>query len=129
MKPAISRPITEGEWTILQAVWDCQPCAAPDIQEHLASDKHWSYSTVRTMMDRMAAKGLLQTEKVRHITVYRPALTRAQAQRHELWQTLKRAFNGALTPMLQCLLDSGSLSANELAEMEKTIRNHRKNPK
>ena len=59
------------------------------------------------MMDRMVAKGLLTADKSRHPTLYESAVTRAQAQRGELLYALKHAFNGAMTPMVQCLLDSG----------------------
>jgi predicted transcriptional regulator len=118
--------LTEAEWSIIKAVWEKQPCAAPDVQERLAKKTAWTYSTVRTLMDRMVAKGLLTAEKVRNLTHYRSAVTREQAQRGELAYALKHAFNGALTPMLQCLLDTGDLSSEELAGIEALIKEKRK---
>lgn len=126
MKSLSKIELSDGEWTIIQAVWEHEPCAAPDIQEALQTTKGWAYSTVRTMMDRMAAKNLLKTEKVRHMTLYRSAITRPQAQRSEILQTLKKAFNGALTPMVQCMLDTQDLSARELGELENLIQQRRK---
>ena len=114
--------LTEGEWAIIQAVWDNEPCAAPTIQEALGSKKAWTYSTVKTMMDRMVNKGLLTTERIRNLILYRSAITKQQAQKGEILRTLKRAFNGALTPMMQFLLDSNSLSRKQLAELEAMIR-------
>ncbi len=118
--------LTEAEWTIIKAVWEHEPCAAPAIQEKLHKQTQWAYSTVRTLMDRMVAKGLLTAEKLRNLTLYRSAVTRAQAQRGELLYALKNAFNGALTPMLQCLLDANDLSAKELAELEALIKAKKK---
>jgi len=68
------------------------------------------------------AKGLLAAEKVRNLTLYRSVITREQAQRGELFYALKHAFNGALTPMVQCLLESHELSADELAQLESLIK-------
>jgi predicted transcriptional regulator len=82
----------------------------------------WTYSTVRTMMDRMVVKGLLTADRGHHPTVFGSTVTREQAQRGELFYALKHAFNGALTPMVQCLLDSGKFSATELAELESLIK-------
>ena len=96
------------------------------IQEKLRERTAWTYSTVRTLMDRMVAKGLLTAEKVRNLTLYRSAITRQQAQRGELRYALKHAFNGALTPMVQCLLQTGEISAGELAELEALIKQKRK---
>jgi BlaI family penicillinase repressor len=99
--------LTGTEWTIIKAIWAAEPCTAPDIQQALAKKTKWTYSTVRTLMDRMVGKGLLNAEKIRNVTLYRSAITRQQAQRSELLYALKHAFNGALTPMLQCLHDTG----------------------
>jgi BlaI family penicillinase repressor len=121
--------LTEGEWAIMKAVWEGQPCAAPTVQEALQATKNWTYSTVRTLMVRMVAKGLLTAEKMRNLTLYRAAITSAQAQQGELQYALKNAFDGALTPMVQCLLETHDLNSEELAELEKLIREKRKKAK
>ncbi len=118
--------LTEGEWAIIAAVWDNEPCAAPTVQEVLAVRKKWSYSTVKTMMDRMAKKGLLETERIRNLILYRATITRPQAQRGEMMRAVKRAFDGALTPMMQFMLDSNELSAEELDELEGMIKERKK---
>ena len=127
--PKSRTELTEAEWAIIKAVWDKEPCTAPDIQQKLLRQTAWTYSTVRTLMDRMVVKGLLAAEKVRNLTIYRSAVTREEAQRGELFYALKHAFNGALTPMVQCLLDTGHLSENELAELEALIKAKKKGAK
>ncbi len=124
--PKCKIELTEAEWAIIKAVWESEPCTAPTIRQRLWRTSRWTYSTVRTLMDRMVAKGLLKAEKARHPTIYHSAITREQAQRGELFYALKHAFNGALTPMVQCLLDTGPLSAKELAELESLIQAKKK---
>jgi BlaI family transcriptional regulator, penicillinase repressor len=119
-KPAVE--LTESEWSIIKAVWENEPCSAPTIQERLFQPTRWTYSTVRTLMDRMVVKGVLRAKKEGKLTIYRSVVTRAQAQRGELFYALKHAFNGALTPMVQCLLESNDLDANELADLESLIQ-------
>ena len=118
--------LTESEWPVIKAVWDTEPCTAPAIQEKLFKPTGWHYSTVRTLMDRMVAKGVLKAKKTGKLTIYQSAVTRAQAQSGEIFYTLKHAFNGALTPMVQCLLDSKNLKADELAELEAMIKARKK---
>jgi BlaI family penicillinase repressor len=127
--PKNSIELTPAEWTIIKAIWENEPCTAPAIQEKLERDTQWSYSTVRTMMDRMVAKGLLLGQKTGKVTLFRSAVTRDQAQRGELLYALKNAFNGALTPMMQCLLNSGEVSPSELAELEALIKAKKKSAK
>ena len=117
--------LTEGEWAIIQAVWDNEPCAAPAVQEELEAQKSWTYSTVKTMMDRMVTKGLLKTERFRNLILYRSVITKIQAQKGEIMRTVKRAFDGALTPMMQFLLDNHNLSQKQLNELERLIKKKR----
>jgi BlaI family transcriptional regulator, penicillinase repressor len=121
--------LTEAEWTIINAIWEQEPCTAPAIQQLLEPKTSWTYSTVRTLMDRMAAKGLLLANKERNVTLYSSAITRAQAQRGELLYALRNAFNGALTPMVQCLIEAKHLNADELAELESLIKAKKKSSK
>jgi predicted transcriptional regulator len=113
--------LTESEWAVIKAVWSLEPCPAPTVQEHLAGQRDWSVSTVRTVMERMAAKGLLTSEKLRNLTLYRSAVSRQQAQLGELRYALKNAFDGALTPMVQCLLESERLDSGQLDQLEALI--------
>lgn len=121
--------LTEAEWTIIKAVWEKEPCTAPEVQQRLQTKTSWTYSTVRTLMDRMVAKSLLLAEKARKLTMYRSGVTREQAQRSELLYALKHAFNGALTPMVQCLLETGDLTSKEVAELEDLLKAKKKGAK
>jgi len=121
--------LTEAEWTIIKAIWEQEPCTAPAIQQLLEPETAWTYSTVRTLMDRMVTKGSLAANKERNVTLYSSVITRTQAQRGELLYALRNAFNGALTPMVQCLIESKDLNAEELAQLESLIKAKRKSTK
>jgi BlaI family penicillinase repressor len=121
--------LTAGEWAIIQAVWDNEPCAAPTIQEELEKKTGWSYSTVKTMMDRMVTKGLLTTQRIRNLILYSSVITKKEAQRGEIMRAVKRAFGGAMTPMMQFLLDSKSLTEEELNQLEAMIKSKKEKAK
>ena len=116
--------LTGSAWTIIKAVWENEPCTAPAVQEALFKQTEWTYSTVRTFMDRMVAKGLLKAEKTGKLTMYRSATTQAKARRGELLYALKHAFDGALAPMVQCLLDTKTVSSDELDQIKQMIAAH-----
>ena len=118
--------LTESEWSVIKAVWETEPCTAPAIQEKLLQPSGWAYSTVRTLMDRMVIKGVLTAKKAGKFTIYHSAITREQAQRGEIFYALKHAFNGALTPMVQCLLENHELAVDELAQIEALIKARKK---
>lgn len=116
------RSLTDVEWDIMDVVWEHEPCAAGTVQDEL-QDKHgWAYSTVKTTMDRMVAKGLLATHAVRNLNLFTSLVSRQEARKNELKQCLRRAFDGALTPMIQFLVEEEDLSDAELKELRQLVQ-------
>ena len=120
--------LTEAEWEIMKVVWEREPCAAGTVQESLAETRDWAYSTVKTTMDRMAEKGFLEIERIRNLQLFKSCISEVDAKRGELRKMLKRAFDGALTPMMQFLIEHEGLSKDESAQLRKLV-NKAKNRK
>ncbi|WP_339730473.1 BlaI/MecI/CopY family transcriptional regulator [uncultured Gimesia sp.] len=116
-----STAMTDVEWVIMNVVWEHEPCAAGTVQEALAETHAWAYSTVKTTMDRMVTKGLLTRKSIRNLNLFSAAITPDNAKRGELKRLLSRAFDGALTPMLQFIVDEEELSAEEIQQLRKMI--------
>jgi BlaI family transcriptional regulator, penicillinase repressor len=121
-QPEAVNGLTGAEWDILKVVWEHEPCAAGTVQEALASSHSWAYSTVKTTMDRMVAKGLLVTKPIRNLTLFSARISRTDAQRSELKRLIRRAFDGALSPMIQFLVEEEELTKDEIAELRKLIK-------
>ena len=114
--------LTEAEWEIMKVVWEKEPCAAGTVQESLAGSRDWAYSTVKTTMDRMAEKGFLQIQRIRNLQLFKSCVSEVDAKRGEFRKMLKRAFDGALTPMMQFLIEHEGLSKDEAAQLRKLVK-------
>jgi BlaI family penicillinase repressor len=125
-----SRPeLTEAEWIIMKVVWENEPCAAGTVQEALEESKDWAYSTVKTTMDRMANKSLLKITKIRNLQLFSSVISQEDAKKGEFRKMLKRAFDGALTPMMQFLLQQEDLSKDDLSQLRQFVDNAQQNAK
>ena len=113
--------LTEAEWEIMKVIWEKEPCAAGTVQESLAESRGWAYSTVKTTMDRMAEKGLLQIQRIRNLQLFKSRVSEVDAKRGEFRKMLKRAFDGALTPMMQFLIEHEGLSKDESQQLRKLV--------
>lgn len=119
--------LTEAEWEIMKVVWKKEPCAAGTVQESLAADRSWAYSTVKTTMDRMVEKGFLEIGKIRNLQLFKSRISEIDAKRGEFRKMLKRAFDGALTPMMQFLVEHEGLSKEEASQLRMLV--NKQNPK
>jgi len=113
--------LTEAEWDIMKVVWEKEPCTAGTVQEIMAMTRDRAYSTVKTTMDRMVDKGFLQIERIRNLQLFRSCISEVDAKRGEFRKMLKRAFDGALTPMMQFLIEHEGLSKEEASQLRKLV--------
>lgn len=121
--------MTEVEWEIMRIVWDKEPCAAGTVQEEIVRrSKHQddssgkAYSTIKTTMDRMVEKGFLQIEKIRNLQLFKSCISEVDAKHREFRKMLKRAFDGALTPMMQFLIEHEGISKEEASQLRELVR-------
>ena len=118
--------LTEAEWEIMKVIWDKEPCAAGTVQEALTKERNRAYSTIKTTMDRMAEKGLLEIEKIRNLQLFKSCISEIDAKRGEFRKMLARAFNGALTPMMQFLIEHEGISKIEASQLRNLVNSAKK---
>jgi len=118
--------LTEAEWEIMKVVWEKEPCAAGTVQESLAKTRDRAYSTVKTTMDRMVEKGFLEIERIRNLQLFKSCISEIDAKRGEFRKMLKRAFDGALTPMMQFLIEHEGLSKEEASQLRTMVEKQNK---
>lgn len=123
-RPSREKPVvelTQAEWEIMKVVWEKEPCAAGTVQETMAKKRDRAYSTVKTTMDRMTEKGFLEIEKIRNLQLFRSCISDVDAKRGEFRKMLKRAFDGALTPMMQFLIEHEGLTKKQASQLRKLV--------
>ena len=72
--------LTEAEWLIMKALWEAHPAKARDIAHRLPAGVKWAYTTIKTMLTRLADKGMVSESKQGNVSLYEPILTRQQAR-------------------------------------------------
>ena len=88
--------------------------------------KEGSYTTIMTVMSRLAEKGVLQREKVGKQFLYWPVDKKAQKSMPFFNRLLDRFFHGKKSDMVSYLLDAGDeISDEELSEIEALIQKKR----
>jgi len=99
---------------------------AADIQEQLPGDP--SYSTVRTQLRVLEAKGHVRHEEVGLRYVYAPTVPRASARRTALRHIVDTFFDGSPAKVVAALLggEAATLPDEELDRIEALIAEARK---
>lgn len=109
--------LTEAEWQIMNALWKDWPATARQIADRLPENINWAYTTIKTMLTRLADKQVVAETKKGSIGVYQPILTRDNARRSALKSLANHAFDGAFGPLMHFLLEDQKLTKKQRSEL------------
>ena len=114
--------VTEAEWKIMECLWDHAPQTMGEITATLEPATGWTRQTVITLLKRMAEKGAVSMDDTGRAKKYTPLITREEASAEETHKLLDHVFKGKASLLVNQLVDSGDLSAKDLQEILKAMR-------
>lgn len=115
--------LTAAEWQIMNALWKRYPATAREIAENLAGETQWAYTTIKTLLARLAAKNAVSEQKRGNTSVYEPLVSLKKARRTALRTFLNQAFDGAVEPLLNFLVEERKLTDKQRGELAKILQN------
>jgi BlaI family transcriptional regulator, penicillinase repressor len=88
------------ELDCMNTLWPMGEATVREIREALAERRPRAYTTIMTIMDRLARKGVVDRHKVGRAYSYRPNLSMADARAQALGQVLENFFGGSREALL-----------------------------
>ena len=105
----------------MEALWSRGACSVREIQESFPAKKRPAYTTVQTTVYRMEVKkALRRTRKIATALIFEAAVSREAAQRR-LIDELLSLFGGRSRPIMVHLVDSGTLTLDDVREAEQAL--------
>ena len=122
--------MTPAELRVMKALWELGKGSVADVRAALAArGNELAYTTVMTLLGRLAAKNALIVDKAREPFVYRPAFRRESVLRERLREFVRDVFDGQAESLVLRLVEDESLTREELREIERKIAESEKAPK
>ena len=84
----------------MNTLWPVGEATVREIRERLAPRLPRAYTTIMTIMDRLARKGVVERHKTGRAYVYRPLLSAEEARAQALGQVLDNFFGGSKEALL-----------------------------
>ena len=116
----ISR-ISEAEWEVMEVFWRRSPQTAAEVYAALRPGTQWKSTTVRTLISRLAAKGILDHEVDGKRYLYSAARSREECVEAAGQSFLKRIFGGAVQPLLLHFASRTRLSKRDAEKLKQLL--------
>jgi predicted transcriptional regulator len=114
--------LTPAELRVMKALWELGPASVAEVRAALAGRGHEvAYTTVMTLLGRLATKQAVVVDKAREPFVYKPAHRRESVLRERLREFVREVFDGKADSLVLRLVEDESLSRADLQKIEKLI--------
>jgi BlaI family transcriptional regulator, penicillinase repressor len=88
------------ELDCMNTLWPIGQATVREIRDLLAARRPRAYTTIMTIMDRLARKGVVERMKAGRAYVYRPRLTAEEARTQAVGQVVENFFGGSKEALL-----------------------------
>lgn len=120
-RPAL-KELTAVELEMMNVIWRIGPCSVAQVREQLRPQRELAYTSISTIVRILEQKGYVTSEKEGRGHVYEAAVSKESYQALSLKRIVRNIFDGAPSLLVQRLLATEALSPEELAQIERLLR-------
>lgn len=114
--------LSEAEREVLKVLWDHGPGTVRTINDELRRrGRRWAYTTVATLLQRLAAKRFLVSDPSAIPHVYRATVSRDELLERRLKDAADELCDGQAVPLVLALVQGNRFSPEELARLRRML--------
>lgn len=125
-RPRLEHP-TPGELEVLKILWEDSPLTVREVMNQLNASRPRAYTSVLSLMNVMADKGLLRRKPQGRAFVYEPCVEQEATLGEMASQLVGRAFEGSASALVAHLLAHSDPSDEELDAIRQAIDQYQRN--
>lgn len=118
----IDKPLTATELEMMNVLWRLAPCSVHQVMEALRPERQLAYTSVSTIVRILEQKGYARSRKEGRGHLYEPTIPKEAYQVASLQHLVSNVFDGTPTLLVQRLVDSEQLDAEELDKIRRALR-------
>ena len=109
--------LSDSEWKLMNHLWTRSPMTIMELTADMKAETSWTKNTVITMLSRLEAKGAIRHEEGGRAKQYYPCMDREDAAMEETKNFLGKVYGGKLGLMMHAMVESRTLTAEDIAEL------------
>ncbi len=110
------------EVDVMGIVWGLNKATVKDVFEVMYERRGLAYTTIMTVMNRLAIKGILEQDKTSVPYIYRPLIERDQMANSMIGEVVDRLLEGSAGAVVSYLIDGDKIKSDEIADLKALIK-------
>lgn len=116
------KPLTATELEMMNVIWRIGPCSVLQVVEQLRPERELAYTSVSTIVRILEQKGYVISSKEGRGHLYEAAVSKEDYQRSTVQRMVTSVFDNTPALLVRRLLDTESLSSDDLAQIRALLR-------
>ena len=114
--------LSEAEIEVLKVLWDLGPSPVRAVNRELAArGRRWAYTTVSTLLLRLATKGCVASDSSAVPHVYHATVSRDELVDRRLREAAEELCDGDTVPLVLALVQKHRFKPEELARFQRLL--------
>ncbi|MBV8518051.1 MAG: BlaI/MecI/CopY family transcriptional regulator [Acidobacteria bacterium] len=111
----------ETELVLMKTLWRAESMSAREIHDDLPEALEWAYTTTRSTLDRMVAKGLVTKTAWHGLYLYRAAIARPEGLAGYIRRFAARVLETEPSKVVSLFIEKESLSRDEIRRLRALV--------
>ncbi|HZD60010.1 MAG TPA: BlaI/MecI/CopY family transcriptional regulator [Anaerolineae bacterium] len=116
----------ELEADIMSVVWRLGGASVKDVFEELYPEKRLAYTTIMTVMSRLANKNVLKQDRTSTAYMYTPNVSQEDMANSMVSQVIDKVLGGSVAPVLSFLLKKSEIDESEIERIKLAVEERKK---
>lgn len=117
----MSKLLTQAELELMQVLWTEGPSTVRGVHRFISAKRNVAYTTIATVLKVLADKGFASTQKDGRALIYTAAVAQDHYAQRGVKHMVERLFSGNPVSLVRSLVQSESLSSDEMDELQALI--------
>ena len=117
--------LSDLQLAVMRVLWDKGEASAAQVQQALERSRKLAITTVSTLLMRLEKKGVVHHRTEGRTFVYRPRVSELEMRRKTISSVIRNLFRGNPSEVVGQILSQRDVSKEDLARMNKLIRDAR----
>ena len=116
--------LSPSEEAIMHTLWRSHPAGVLGLLEAVNAGRKEpiTRNTLQTQLTRLEAKGWIKRDGSSRTHLYEPAIQETHGRTSVIAELKRRFFGGSSLALVRCLVENGDITADELGELRKMVR-------
>lgn len=122
MSNPLADKISDSELEVMKVLWQAgEALRVNQIRETLRQSRGWEATTVKTLIGRLTAKGVICQEK-RGVFYYSPLVSEEEYNSRATENLIRKLYHGQAKDLVAALVASDELTAEDIEELRALFR-------